>query len=217
MKYNEFVEKKLNEELEHKGWEGMGRTEDGPNWPESGYGYGPGGDPSPRRTPKKKKKDGDEEPKKEPKKFNVGDVIILTDTKDLNRKMPVDAQEFLTTYKTFKVIKVSESGKLDLGCHICKNDMIEGKPVGVEKIYLFSPERFDLKDPAPVSDIKPLEKDDEEEILLGPEDKEEPVESGSPEDKLIDDILGSNDRTSKLSGMGFSEKDIANMSFIKKK
>jgi hypothetical protein len=82
----------------------------------------------------------EEEKKTEDTQFKEGDIIILFDNKK-STKIPDDAWDFLTTYKEFKVIKVSETGKLDLGCHISKNTP-EG---GIEKIYLFSPKRFALK------------------------------------------------------------------------
>jgi len=82
---------------------------------------------------------------KEQKKFEIGDVLLLTD-KNPSSKMPPDANDFLLTYKTFTVIGVNDNGKLNLGCRISKNE--NGK--GVEKIYMFSPNRFDLKDPRPV-------------------------------------------------------------------
>ncbi len=78
--------------------------------------------------------------------FKEGDTLILIDNKK-SSKIPNDAWDFLMTYKLFKVERVSDSGKLDLGCHISKNTP-EG---GVEKIYMFSPKRFALKD---ASDIK---------------------------------------------------------------
>lgn len=74
-------------------------------------------------------------------KFEVGDVLVMTDTKQ-SKKIPEDAWEYLLTYKTYTVLKVSETGKLDLGCHISRNTP-EG---GVEKIYMYSPKRFSLKD-----------------------------------------------------------------------
>lgn len=87
----------------------------------------------------------DDVPKPEPvanteHPFKVGDVLVLVDNKR-SSKIPEDAWDFLMTFKEFKVEKVSDSGKVDLGCHISKNTP-EG---GVEKIYLFSPKRFALK------------------------------------------------------------------------
>jgi hypothetical protein len=81
----------------------------------------------------------------EPKKiavptFKEGDDLILIDNKR-SSKIPEDAWDFLMTYKVFKVERVSDTGKLDLGCHISKNTP-EG---GVEKTYLFSAKRFALK------------------------------------------------------------------------
>lgn len=116
---------------------------------------------------KKPSKKDKEKPEKEVKKFNVGDVLILVDNKKSN-KLPADAYDFLITFKTFTVIKVSESGKLDLGCHVSKNEPTGG----VEKIYMFSPNRFELKDAT-------LKK---EEI--------KPLEEVSPEDQLRKDLLG---------------------------
>jgi len=98
----------------------------------------------PKRREKKGKKD-----EKEVKKFEVGDVLVITDKKK-SSKMPEDAYDFLMTYKTFTVNDVSDSGKLNLGCRISKNE--NGK--GVEKIYLFSPNRFELKEPRK-EEIKP--------------------------------------------------------------
>ena len=80
-------------------------------------------------TPKK--------PKKEKKKFDVGDILMCLNNKQ--GKLPYDAYDFLLTYKKFTVKSVSEKGNLDLGCKITKND------TGVEKIYLFSPNRFELE------------------------------------------------------------------------
>lgn len=117
--------------------------------------------PSPKKIKKEKEK-----PEKEIKKFNVGDELVLVDNKKSN-KLPEDAYDFLITFKTFKVLKVSETGKLDLGCHISKNTP-EG---GVEKIYMFSPNRFELK-----NSIIKKEKDTTEEDI-------------SPEEKLRREIL----------------------------
>jgi len=89
--------------------------------------------------------DDDDEPKgkgkeeKSQKVFNVGDVLVLVDNKK-SSKLPIDAYDFLMTYKTFTVKKVNEKGKIDLGCRISKNTP-EG---GVEKIYMFSTNRFEL-------------------------------------------------------------------------
>lgn len=101
---------------------------------------------------KKKGKDGEGEEEKEEKKFEVGDVLVLIDTKKSN-KLPPDAYDFLMTFKTFTVRKVNDKGKIDLGCHISKNEPgVDGKPIGVEKIYMFSTNRFELKDgPATVN------------------------------------------------------------------
>ena len=114
----------------------------------------------PKKGKKKKGKDGEDEEEKDQKKFEVGDVVVLTDTKKSN-KLPPDAYDFLMTFKTFTVRKVNDKGKIDLGCHISKNEPgVDGKPIGVEKIYMFSTNRFELKDgPATVGDeggIKPL-------------------------------------------------------------
>jgi hypothetical protein len=72
--------------------------------------------------------------------FKVGDVLVLANDKKSGR-MPEDAYDFLTTFKTYTVQKVNPNGKIDIGCKICKNEP-EG---GVEKIYMFSPKRFKLK------------------------------------------------------------------------
>jgi len=92
-----------------------------------------------------------EPPKPSVPTFKSGDILVLSDTKKSN-KIPDDAWDFLMTFKEYKVIKVSDTGKLDLGCHISKNTP-EG---GVEKIYLFSPKRFSLKN---ASD-SPIKSDD---------------------------------------------------------
>lgn len=106
---------------------------------------GGGGAGAGRPAPKKKKKgDGDEDEEKQQKVFNVGDELRLVDTKK-STKVPQDAYDFLMHFsntgdRTFKVRKVNDKGKIDLGCRISKNTP-EG---GVEKIYMFSTNRFEL-------------------------------------------------------------------------
>lgn len=73
--------------------------------------------------------------------FKVGDVLELANDKK-SSKMPEDAYDFLMTFKTYTVLKVSPTGKIDIGCKICKNE----PSGGVEKIYMFSPKRFKLKE-----------------------------------------------------------------------
>lgn len=107
-----------------------------------------GDEPAPSKKKKKGAKEGEEE--KPLKTFNVGDVIVLVDNKK-STKIPEDAWDFLMTFKTFTVRKINEKGKIDLGCNISKNTP-EG---GVEKTFMFNPNRFELKTPAPVSEINP--------------------------------------------------------------
>jgi hypothetical protein len=116
--------------------------------------------------PKKKKKGEEEE--KPLKTFNVGDVITLSDNKK-SSKIPEDAWDFLITFKTFTVKKVNDKGRIDLGCNISKNTP-EG---GVEKTFMFNPNRFELKTPAPVSEIKPEEYETDEQA---PETGVDPAE-----------------------------------------
>ena len=97
-----------------------------------------------------------EKPEKEVKKFEVGDVLVLIDTKKSN-KLPQDAYEFLTTYKKFTVKKVTEKGNLDLGCIISKNT--EG---GKEVTYIFKPNRFELESKVKSGNIKPIEHPEED-------------------------------------------------------
>lgn len=87
---------------------------------------------------------GRREPKKEKiqKVFKIGDVLKLVDKKQ-SSKMPPDAYDFLMTYDTFTVKSINEKGKINLGCRISKNE--NGK--GVEKIYMFSTDRFELVEP----------------------------------------------------------------------
>jgi len=85
---------------------------------------------------------------KKEKNFNVGDVLILTNDK-VSSKMPQDAYDFLKTYKTFTVKSINDKGKLNLGCRISKNE--NGK--GVEKIYMFSTDRFDLEKPSTIDNV----------------------------------------------------------------
>jgi len=142
MKFTEFLKDKLVKKV----------NEEAPVW---------GGDdedavPAPRKG--KKGKPEEEKPEKEVKHFEVGDVILLIDTKKSN-KLPMDAYDFLMTFKKFTVIKVNDKGKLDLGCHISKN---EPDGTGVEKIYMFAPNRFELEDKElaktrEMSKIKPAE------------------------------------------------------------
>lgn len=128
MKFKDFVNSRLFGKTNEALWERNEDDDDEGGWGEKG-----------------KKKIGKEDKEKEVKKFNVGDIIILTDTKK-SSKIPADAWDFLMTYKIFTVRKVNEKGKIDIGCHISKNTP-EG---GVEKIYMFSPERFKLETPSPV-------------------------------------------------------------------
>jgi hypothetical protein len=110
--------------------------------------------------PKKKGKKGeDEKEEKVMKTFNVGDVITLVDTKK-STKIPPDAWDFLMVFKEFTVRKINDKGKIDLGCHISKNTP-EG---GVEKIYMFSPNRFELKTPAPITTVATAQPAIESEI-----------------------------------------------------
>lgn len=97
------------------------------------------------------------QPKKEIKHFEVGDVILLVNTKKLG--LPMDAYDFLMTFKKFTVIKVNDKGKLDIGCYISKNEL-DG--TGVKKVYMFVPSRFELEDKElaksrEMSNIKPIE------------------------------------------------------------
>ena len=113
--------------------------------------------PPPPPPPKpKKKKEGEGKPEKEVKKFEVGDVLVLADTKK-SAKLPQDAYEFLTTYKKFTVLKVTENGKLDLGCKISKNTPEGGKEVA----FIFGPNRFELESKVKSGEgnIKPIEED----------------------------------------------------------
>lgn len=129
MKFKEFIKQKL----------GIGMVKESP---EHWYRAEPDRHDDEDDEPKKKL---EPEPVAEPvvpivAPFKEGDTVILVDNKK-SSKIPDDAWDFLTVYKEFKVRKVSETGKIDLGCHISKNTP-EG---GVEKIYLFSPKRFALK------------------------------------------------------------------------
>lgn len=144
MKFTEFLKDKLVKNINEEAPGGRGDE-----W---------GDDPVP--APKKGKKGKGEEgkPEKELKHFEVGDVIVLVDTKKSN-KLPMDAYDFLMTYKKFTVIKVNDKGKLDLGCHISKN---EPDGTGVEKIFTFFPNRFELEDKElaksrEMNKIKPVE------------------------------------------------------------
>ena len=85
-----------------------------------------------------------EKEEKSQKRFEVGDVLVLTELpKKGGGKLPDDAYEFLNTYNKFTVIKVSEKGKIDIGCRISKN-MPGG--IGVEKFFIFNTTRFELAD-----------------------------------------------------------------------
>jgi len=83
------------------------------------------------------------------KNFKVGDVLVLTDDKK-SSKMPQDAYDFLMTYKTFTVKSINDKGKINIGCRISKNE----NGIGVEKIYMFSTDRFDLLNPATLLEEK---------------------------------------------------------------
>lgn len=124
------------------------------------------GDDEEKPAPKKKV-GPDGKPEKEVKTFNVGDVITLKDTKK-STKIPADAWDFLMTYKTFTVKKVNDKGKIDLGCNISKN---EPDGTGVEKKYMFSPNRFELKDAAPVPETKPEKEEGMEGVEVSKEEE----------------------------------------------
>jgi len=160
MKFMEFIKdnlnwKKVNEEYRDEGDDGRDPE---PDWLEPDL-PAPAPQPAPRKQEdyqRIKKGEEPEKKEKEVKQFNVGDVLKLVDTKR-SAKLPADAYEFLMTYKKFTVLKVTPTGKLDLGCRISKNTP-EG---GVEKFFIFGPNRFELLEPAK-SDIKPLEDPDQE-------------------------------------------------------
>ena len=116
--------------------------------------------------------DKPEKEEKPQKRFEVGDVLTLTELPKKGGKLPDDAYEFLTTYNKFTVLKVSEKGKIDIGCRISKN-MPDG--VGVEKFFIFNTTRFELadkelaakraeEDKAKGGGIKPLPEDDSDPI-----------------------------------------------------
>lgn len=69
--------------------------------------------------------------KKEKKKFEIGDILILTN-KDKTGKLPEEAKEFLLTYKKFKVIHINEKFNIDIGCILNNGNS-----------YYFNPNRFD--------------------------------------------------------------------------
>jgi hypothetical protein len=69
--------------------------------------------------------------KKEKKKFEIGDILILTN-KDKTGKLPEEAREFLLTYKKFKVIHINEKFNIDIGCILNNGNS-----------YYFNPNRFD--------------------------------------------------------------------------
>jgi len=135
----EAREKLVKEEYERDCPECGGSGEvDGDDCPEcGGAGVVDDGDWSGSGGAKKKSSKS----KEDEKKFEVGDELVLIDDKK-STKMPDDAYEFLLAYKTFTVRAINDKGKINLGCRISKNE--NGK--GVEKIYMFSTSRFELKD-----------------------------------------------------------------------
>lgn len=75
--------------------------------------------------------DKEKKTKKEKKKFEIGDNLILTN-KDKTGKLPEEAKEFLLTYKKFKVIHINEKFNIDIGCILNNGNS-----------YYFNPNRFD--------------------------------------------------------------------------
>lgn len=160
----ETLDKKLNENwitCDHCGGSGEDPDDANKNCPEcSGEGEiddGHGGDwydddeqaYKPRVAAPKDKKP------KEEKKFNAGDDLILVNDKQ-SSKMPQDAYDFLMTFKTFTVLSINDKGKINLGCRISKNE----NGVGVEKIYMFSTDRFELKNPPAKTEIAAVSTDE---------------------------------------------------------
>jgi hypothetical protein len=164
MKFGQFLRKKSQEDRKDEWIEQ-------PINPimEQRYGDDDDDDDRPGKYPPKKGKPGKEE--KSHKEFYPGDILVLVDNKP-SRKVPQDAWDFLMTYKEFKVRKINDKGQLDLGCLISKNTP-EG---GVEKRYMFSPNRFELKNarpegwvkPVPEGGIKPLEVDEDGNPVTAP-------------------------------------------------
>lgn len=173
MKFGEFMEKvglKKPEEKEEQIFNQQYQTNNEALW---GGGYrddddDEGGGGGGRYQPGKGRKKPGEKEEPPHKEFFTGDVLVLVDDKP-SRKVPQDAWDFLMTFKEYTVRKVNEKGKIDIGCRISKNTP-EG---GVEKIYMFSPNRFDLKGGArPEGWVKPEpgipEKDEDDNIIQTP-------------------------------------------------
>jgi alanyl-tRNA synthetase len=94
-----------------------------------------------------------EEEKKKRKTFQEGDVVVVV--KPGQGKLPLEAWEFLRTYKRFKVLSLNENGKINLGCHVTRD--------GVSKLYFFSTKRFELESVVKSGGYKPPSDDGEDE------------------------------------------------------
>jgi len=71
-------------------------------------------------------------------KISVGDVIVKNDKGD--GKLPKHAIDFLNKKKRFKVLRMNDKGKLDLGCSEVYRRESDNKKI--RKVFYFSPNRF---------------------------------------------------------------------------